>query len=274
MGFHRIRHSIIGNFVILTTCFLLVSSPILAAPKAKTIEHWDTSNEQSTTTVNHSTWQKILRRYVIKHPSGINRVDYQTLQVEGLKELGSYLEYLGSRKPTSLNKAEQKAYWLNLYNAGLVFIVASNYPLDTVRDIKPWKIKFITIEDNLLTLDNIEHGILRPIYMDNRVHYGFACASIGCPSLSRTAFTGTNVDAQLRQLGMDFINHERGAKLEGSTLFLSRIFKWYLDDFGGSEEALIEYIKYFAKPDLKRKLDQGYKKIEFYKHDWNLNKPN
>lgn len=268
------RCLLISSIMLLTISMLFTSGNLLAAPKAKTIAYWDKSNERSTTTVNHSAWQKILRKYVDnQHPSGIYRVDYAALKKQGLKQLQAYLDYLATQKPTTLNKAEQKAYWLNLFNAGLVQIIVENYPIDSIRDINPWKRKFITVEGKRLHLDHIEHGILRAIYMDNRVHYGFACGSLDCPNLSRTAFTSDNVDRLLRQLAIEFINHPRAVKIENDTLYLSRIYDWYLADFGGTNEALIEYITFFANPGLKQKLQQGFKKIDHKNHDWKLNKP-
>lgn len=265
------RNKCICRLAILTIS-LLVSGSLLAVPKAKTIGYWDSSNEQSTRVVDHSALQKILDKYVDpSHPSGVSRVDYQNLKDQGLKELASYLEHLAQQTPKTLNKKEQKAFWLNLYNAGMLYIVAANFPIESVQQIKPGKIKFITVDDQLLTLNNIEHGILRPIYMDNRIHFGFSCGSIGCPSIPSEAFTSSNIDKQLKKLGSNFVNHSRGVRKGSNKVFMSKIFDWYLSDFGGSKEALLEYIKFYANPDLKQKLDEG-PSIEFIKHDWELNK--
>ena len=104
---------------------------------------------------------------------------------------------------TDYNKKEQLAYWINLYNSLTIKVVLEHYPVKSIKEIKlsgifkpgPWKKELVIIEGKKLSLDNIEHDILRPIWKDNRVHYAVNCASIGCPNLQNSAFTAKNSDS-------------------------------------------------------------------------------
>lgn len=262
---------------------LLFCSVAYSAPKAELIEHWNRSNEQSTQFVDHSAWQQILNIYLNdQHESGVNRFDYQKLKNNGIQELEQYLEYLQSQIPTSLSKAEQKAYWINLYNAATVHLVAKNLPVKSIKDISPywisfgmgpWNMSLLNIEGKNISLNDIEHGILRPIWKDTLLHYGLNCASIGCPNLLKTAFTKDNTDQLLKQAASDYINHQRAVKVSGkSTLELSSIYKWYISDFGGNTEKLLQHLHKFAKPELKKNLSKPYKDFTYY-YNWTLNKP-
>ena len=117
-----------------------------------------------------------------------------------------YLKNLQSLPISSYNRVEQKAYWINLYNGLTVDLVLSRLPLESIRDVNispglfvrgPWGAKLLTVEEERLSLDDIEHRILRPIWKDNRVHYAVNCASLGCPNLQPDAFTSANTEALL-----------------------------------------------------------------------------
>ena len=88
-----------------------------------------------------------------------------------------------------------------------------------------------------LSLDDIEHGILRPIFRDPRVHYAVNCASIGCPNLRLDAFTGANLDKELDAGARDYINSPRGLAFPGGKTTASSIYKWFQEDFGGNQPA-------------------------------------
>ena len=264
-------------------CCLFSLNALAGAPKAKLVDFWNTSNEQSELSVDHSIWQNILDNYLDnQHASGINRVDYQMLKNEAFAQLEKYLDYLQQQKPTTLNKPEQKAYWINLYNATTVHLITKNLPVKSIKEINPlglsfgmgpWNMELLEIEGRKVSLNDIEHGILRPIWQDNRLHYALNCASIGCPNLLKTAFTASNTEQLLNLGASKYINHPRAAKLiEKNILQLSSIYKWYMDDFGGDYEKLLEHLLKFANPELKKLLSEPVKKFTHY-YDWGLNKP-
>ena len=174
---------------------------------------------------------------------------------------------------------EQFAYWVNLYNALTVKVVLDHYPVDSILDIGishglfafgPWGKKLISIDGDDLSLDDIEHRILRPIWRDPRIHYAVNCASIGCPNLMRRAFTGKTAEAMLTQAARDYINHPRGAEVRDGRLYASSLYEWYQVDFGDSDAAVIQHLKQFANPELARLLETvSYIYDDDY--DWTLN---
>ena len=128
---------------------------------------------------------------------------------EDLEILDDYLQMLESVQVTDLNPDEQFAYWINLYNALTIWVILEHYPVESIQDISyglltrgPWKENLATVEGVDLSLDDIEHEILRPVFQDNRIHYAVNCASIGCPNLQSTAFTSNNLEDLLEHLSL------------------------------------------------------------------------
>jgi hypothetical protein len=157
--------------------------------------------------------------------------------------------------------------------------VVSRFPVKSIRDINispgfltrgPWGAKLLTIEGEKLSLDDIEHRILRPIWKDNRVHYAVNCASLGCPNLKPVAYTGENADALLEQGAREFINHPRAVAVTNGKLRVSSIYVWFQEDFGGNAEGLMEHWRKYADGTLANKL-QSYSGGLDHDYDWRLN---
>ncbi|MCY4120509.1 MAG: DUF547 domain-containing protein, partial [Acidobacteria bacterium] len=163
----------------------LLGSALLAAgcgaPEPEEIEGWDASDESSVEHIAHGAWQDILDVYVAPDSSGVNLVDYEGLSAsaEDTAKLTSYLDRLQGLDPRAYSRAEQMAYWINFYNALTVKVVLDGYPVDTIRDIHegvvpytgPWDDVHANVAGEDLTLNHMEHGILRPIWQDRRIHY-------------------------------------------------------------------------------------------------------
>ena len=234
----------------------------------------------STRRVDHTAWQRWLDRYVdAQHPSGINRVRYSQVDAQGQAELGSYITSLARIDPRPLNRTEQMAYWLNLYNAVTVQVVLQHPGVDSIRDIKsgffsigPWGLKLVTVAGNALSLNDIEHGILRPVFKDLRVHFAANCASIGCPNLAAQAYDGERLNAQLATAEQAYLAHARGVRFSGDRLVLSSIFDWYREDFAPDEAGVLRYLSAQAPPAVGQRL-RGFKGKVRYEYDWALNKP-
>ncbi len=160
--------------------------------------------------------------------------------------------------------------------------MASRYPVKSIKDISlgggllatlgggPWKAKVVKIKGVELSLDDIEHGILRPIFKDPRIHYAVNCASIGCPNLRTEAFTGDKLNEQLESAATDYVNSRRGARFDNGGPVVSSIYDWYQEDFGGTEEGVLAHLRRYAAPPLKQKL-AGVTTVEGYEYDWGLN---
>jgi len=128
----------------------------------------------------------------------------------------------------------------------------------------------LSVEGEELSLNDIEHRILRPIWQDPRIHYALNCASLGCPNLLPQAFTELNTESLLEQGARDYINHPRGVNIQGKNLILSKIYEWYQADFGGNEEGLLLHLKQYSKNNLLRSLHADDLEIE-YQYNWLLN---
>lgn len=228
-------------------------------------------NDGGADVVDHGAWSKLLGEYARAGDDGVNRVDYQGVADRAADALQTYIELLEATDTTALSKDEQLAFWINLYNAATVRLIVENLPTDSIRDIKdPWGRPVATVNGVALSLNDIEHGIIRPVFRDDRIHYAVNCASIGCPNLALTAWTGADIDARLDAAARDYINHPRGVAIERGKVVVSKIYGWYREDFGDSEADILAHIRQYADPDLLDKL-QGADKISDYRYDWSLN---
>lgn len=261
---------------------LAPAAPAIAAPAD--LAQPDT---QATGTVDHATWDRLLKAYVKPGADGVNRVDYAAFKASGQADLKRYIAALEKVDPRTLSRNAQFAFWANLYNAKTIDIVLAHYPVDSIRKITinegllgflkksvgaggPWKAKVVEVAGEKLSLDNIEHDILRPAFKDPRVHYAVNCASFGCPNLSQAAFTADNLNAELDAGARAYVNHPRGISVEAGKVTASSIYSWFQVDFGGSERGVLDHVRTYASDDLKARLE-GIKSISGYRYDWSLN---
>ncbi len=261
---------------------LIVSSPLHAAPSADLWPRWQEHSEQSTTSIDHAFWETLLNKYLVtEHPSGINRFRYADVTKTDRQTLEKYLKQLQDTQVSSLSRKEQKAYWVNLYNSLTVNVVLDHYPVKSIMDIDispglfnngPWGAKLLTIEEEELSLNDIEHRILRPIFKDNRLHYALNCASLGCPNLQPVAFTAANTEQLLDAGAREYINSLRGVQMFKGKLKVSSIYKWFQSDFGGSESGVMDHLRLYAEEELRNKLNTYNKSLRF-DYDWGLNEP-
>jgi len=250
-----------------------------AAPKANLWDFWLSHNESSTVKADHSYFNTFLKAYVVTDKDGINKVMYDRVSKRNHEALMKYIADLSNIKVRSLNRKEQLAYWINLYNALTIDVILDHYPVKSIRDIDispgifadgPWGKKLVTIEGQPVSLDDIEHRILRPIWKDPRIHYAVNCASLGCPNLQNTAFTSENTEALLEKGAKDYINHPRGVEVIQGQLHVSNIYDWFKEDFGGTDKGVIEHLRKYASPNLAFALEKATS-IAKYDYDWSLN---
>jgi hypothetical protein len=239
--------------------------------------YFSVNDPQATMSIDHSIWQRILGRYVVASADGINRFAYGRVNETDKAALKAYLGEMQRVKVTGLNENEQRAFWINLYNALTIDVVLDHYPVKSIRDIGgglfttgPWKQELVGVEGRKLSLDSIEHHILRKVWRDARVHYAVNCASISCPNLMADAFSGATLDRMLTQGARAYVNHPRGVRIEKGRLTLSRIYEWYRRDFGSSDREVIAHVAGYGEPALKRQL-ADIKSIAGYDYDWSLN---
>ena len=120
-----------------------------------------------------------------------------------------------------------------------------------------------------LSLDNIEHDILRATWKDVRIHYAVNCASFGCPNLAREAYTGARLEPMLEAAARAYVNHPRGFGGKRGRVVASSIYDWYRADWGSVEAVLDHARKYAEGPTAK--LLEGADSIAAYDYNWNLN---
>lgn len=238
---------------------------------------WKKHDPSSSLVVDHSAWSRFLANYTAKNSRGINLVAYGSVSNADKKALENYLAVLQTTDVTRLNRNEQYAFWLNLYNASVVNVVLNNKPVSSVLKIKsnpldfkgPFNDPVATVNGKTLTPDIIESGIVRPIWNDPNLHYGFNCAALGCPNVQPKAFTGKNVKSLLEEAAREYVNDPRGITFRNGSIIASKIYFWYSEDFGG-EKGVIKHVMQYANPALKQKL-KGKTKIKAYEYDWRLN---
>ncbi len=255
------------------------ASPALSAPKPDLWPRWEANDAKSATIVDHAAWGAFLQKYLVtNHPSGINRVRYGAVTPEDRRSLDGYVARLSSVRVAGLNRTEQKAYWINLYNALTVRVILERYPVKSIRDIRlgglfssgPWDAKLVTVEGEKVSLNDIEHRILRPIWRDNRIHFAVNCASIGCPNLAAEPFTAATTERLLDEAARAYVNHPRGVSVAGGRLTASSIYDWYQADFDGSEEGVLRHFRAYAAPALATALAVVSGSFR-YRYDWSLN---
>lgn len=251
----------------------------LFAPKAELWPRWQAYGPASTATIDHRAWDRFLATYVDRSADGVNRVAYGRVNLSDRRALDNYIARLARTPILDFNRDQQRAFWINLYNAATVKLILDFLPLESILDIDispglfargPWDKKLLEVAGEPLSLNDIEHRILRPIWRDPRLHYAVNCASIGCPNLQPMAFTAANGEALLDAAARAYINHRRGARIEDGRLIVSKIYAWFTSDFGDNEEAVIRHLSRYAAEPLKKALE-GRTTIDDYEYDWGLN---
>ena len=221
--------------------------------------------------IKHDQWDSLLKDYV----NAEGWVDYKGFLADSIR-LQDYLDLLRANHPNKKNwsKDEQLAYWINAYNAFTVELILDYYPVPSIKDIKSgipfissvWDIEFIEIEDQKYTLNNIEHGIIRPKFNEERIHFAVNCASYSCPKLLNEAFCAEHLDQQLDKATKSFINNPEKNIIKEDQIQLSKILNWYWGDFKGKYKSRIEFVNKYSAQQVNEDAE-----VEFLDYDWSLN---
>jgi hypothetical protein len=259
---------------------LFAAHQAAAAPDADLWERWTAHDDTSAETIDHAAWTGFLGEYLHEDDEDVTRLDYGGVEAADRERLDRYIERLEGVSISDYSRAEQFAYWVNLYNAVTVDVVLEHYPVESIRDIDispgwfssgPWGAKLVTVEGEELSLDDIEHRILRPIWSDPRIHYAVNCASVGCPDLQPDAFTAVDMEDQLDRAARGYVNDSRGFTIDDNNdLIVSSIYHWFQEDFGESELQVIKHLQEYADESGAAMIERRTE-YDSHRYDWSLN---
>jgi hypothetical protein len=241
---------------------------------------------------NHAAWTALLRKHVRLVRGGqATQVAYAGFKADRAA-LKAYLDGLSAVTPATFGgwaKAERQAFLINAYNSFTVELILTRYPdLKSIKDLgsllsSPWKPKWIALLGNQVSLDDIEHAMLRKRgdYDDPRVHFAVNCASIGCPALREQAFVAARLDAQMDEQTLRFMTDRTRNRYNAQRgrLEVSKIFDWYGEDFrlghrgiGSLQGFAARYADLLADASTDReRIRAGGVDIAFTDYDWALN---
>lgn len=233
----------------------------------------------------HAAWTSILQKYVSAPDGvGLTHFNYGGLKANAADtaKLRGYIKSFSGINPDALGRDQAIASYANLYNALTIDLIIQNYPLDSIRKAKvyngrkvggfvgPWKKVETVVNGQTISLDAVEHQILRVRYPSPYVHYMVNCASVGCPNLLDKAWEADTYQALRKKAAFDYINSPRGVVVTPKGLKVSSIYKWFKEDFGGSKENVLRHIRQYADADLAAAIDSGATIVD-YGYDWSVN---
>lgn len=240
---------------------------------------------------DHKLFTELLKTHV---KSGV--VNYDGLKTDSAK-LIAYLGQIGSvtkEQYSSFSPPEKMAYLINAYNAFTLKLISDFYPVSSIRDIggmvggnlfnknsKQWKISEYEVHGQkvtfkamgrAVTLDEIEHENLRPLFKDARVHFALVCGAVSCPFLRSEAYTATSLASQLDNQGEQFLADPFRNRFneKENRLYLSKIFDWFSDDFKRDMGTVKDFAKKYVSKTLQSKINEDTS-ISFLDYDWSLN---
>ncbi len=224
----------------------------------------------------HARYSRVLTNFVSN-----GRVDYAGLKAAP-EELDGYLESIASVPPADFkqwSRDERLALLLNLYNAATLRLIADHYPVKSIRNIgllpgAAWRKAVVRFGGEVISLDQLEHGIIRAEYAEPRIHFAVVCAAVSCPPLRREPYVGARLDQQLDEQTRAFLSDADKNRVDTATgvLWLSAIFEWYEQDFTRPTGSLENYVKPFLPPEVATAL-AGISKVQirYLDYDWALN---
>lgn len=226
--------------------------------------------------VDLTPWDRLLQQYV----NDRGRVDYLRWQQEAAQELDQWLTAVSSTEIQNLERAVAIAFLINLYNALTIQQVLQHYPLDSIRPkilgIPNWLAflrffnqKIYTLGEQAVSLNGLEHDILRSRFAEPRIHFALVCASVGCPWLRPEAYRPDQLDQQLDEDARQFIQNPEKVRYDAAAgvLYCSKIFKWYAEDFLKEAAAIATYLNRY-RPDAPIPADAD---IQYLPYSWQLN---
>ncbi len=241
---------------------------------------------------SHAAWTALLQRHVLVLRGGqASQLRYAALAADhgALRSYLAAMSAVSAAQFDAFGKERQQAFLINAYNAFTVELVLTRYPaLKSIKDLgsflsSPWKPAWIPLLGRQLSLDGIEHDLLRRrgAYDEPRVHFAVNCASVGCPMLREEAYVAERLDVQLAQQTRRFLADRTRNRWNAARgrLELSKIFDWYGDDFRQGHQGITSVAGLAARhadvladaPADQERIRRGAEDIGFLDYDWSLN---
>jgi len=223
-------------------------------------------------TFDHAAFDVILRAHVT--PEG-GFVDYVTLK-QNAAALDVYIAALGKADIDALGRDERLAYLINAYNAFTLRLILDHAPVDSIKDIpsdQRWDAKRWSLDGGTVSLNQIEHELIRPKFAEPRIHFALVCAAIGCPPLRNEAYTGARLEEQLADQSRYVHTNPRWFRLQEDRgeVELTALYDWYGGDFTQKASSVAAYAAQYS-PDLVRLINAGKEpRVKFLDYSWKLN---
>jgi len=231
---------------------------------------------------DNSSYTTVLQTYV--HDG---RVNY--LGLCKAPEFPKYIDQLSAIDPAQFkNSKDELAFWINAYNAFTLKVICDHYPVKSINELHTgglyigtlihgtiWDKKFFSIHGQEMSLNQVEHQIIRKRFKEPRAHFALVCASKSCPALRSEAYDGAKLDQQLNDQAKQFFSDSKKNFFEVNrrVAHLSKILDWYSGDFGASKKEILLFVASFAPSeaaaDIKANPDDW--KIQYTDYDWSLN---
>lgn len=249
-----------------------------AGTKVQIGKRYTEANRPSLAEVDHKPLNDLLQKYV--DDKGLVAYARWKANAGDMKALDEYLLRVGCvdlSKPAA--KSAQIAYWINVYNALTLKGILREYPIKSIRDradrlggYNIWKDLLLWIDNLSLSLDDIEHQILRRME-EPRIHAALVCGAKGCPPLSNQAYTANALDEQLTANGRRFFARAGSLRADPNhqVIYLSPLLKWYGTDFGATPVDQLRMLRPLLPGDAAGLSEISGVNVRFLDYDWSLN---
>lgn len=218
--------------------------------------------------VDHSKFDALLGEYV----NSQGRVAYEAWHddEEDMKALDAYLATVADANPGEYSKDAQLAFYLNAYNAHVIDELLDRWPVKNPLKVDGFfkKIKH-DVAGKKMTLDELEHGLIRKKFAEPRIHFVLNCAARSCPKLRVDALTAANLESTLATATREFV--PAATKLEDGKIVTSQLFNWFAEDFEKAEGSVAKYLAKYESGKARKALEGGDVEIEFSEYDWTIN---
>ena len=218
--------------------------------------------------IDHSGFEALLEKYVDDE----GRVAYATWQKneEDLRKLRGYVDKIAEADPSDHGDEAKLAFYINAYNATVLGSIINHWPTASPMKIKGFfKVETHPIAGEEMTLDTLEHGLIRKKFDEPRIHFVLVCAAKSCPRLRQQALTADNLEATLQAAAEEFI--PRATELTEGKIRTSQLFNWFAEDFEESAGSVRAYLAKYTDGKVKEALGDEEVEVEFTEYDWAVN---